>query len=205
MPPRKKDPKTGKENLTYREKRFIEGIVAGKTIKDAALAAGYSPKTASQIGTENLNKPEIFNAIQKAREDLLGQQRVELREAHGRLAISTRCDVADLFPNEPVLQHAKALGISKGIKKFTRTPTKYGDQISVELYSAHEAIDKLADLEGWNKQAAENPDDAARKREFWAEKIKLVRKVKKLKTDAAARDWLLENVEEAKVEQQWLM
>lgn len=205
MPRRKTDPKTGAQKLTERENRFVEGVAAGKSVTQAALDADYSAKTAAKIGHQNFQKLEIFDAIEKAREQLFGQQRVEVREAHGRLAISLRCDVADLFPNEPVLQHAKALGISKGIKKFTRTPTLYGDQVSIELYSAHDAIGRLATIEGWNKQAAENPDDAARKREFWAEQIKLVRKHKNLPSDDAAREWLLVNVADAKVEREWLM
>ena len=205
MPRRKTDPKTGQQKLTEREARFVEGVAAGRSVTQAAIDAGYSPKTAAKIGHQNYQKLEIFDAIEKAREQLYGQQRVEVREAHGRLAISMRCDVADLFPNEPVLQHAKALGISKGIKKFSRKPTLYGDQIEIEMYSAHDAVGRLAAIEGWNKQAAENPDDAARKREFWAEQIQRVRKLKKLPSDEAARDWLLAHIPDAKAEQEWLM
>jgi phage terminase small subunit len=49
-------------NLTYKQKKFIE-IYAGNATK-AAIAAGYSPKTAYAIGVENLKKPQILKEIQ---------------------------------------------------------------------------------------------------------------------------------------------
>lgn len=202
MPRRSKDP-TGQEKLTERERRFVEGRAQGKSVSQAALDAGYSAKTAHQIGYENLKKPEICAAIEKAREELYAQTRVDAREAHGRLALSLRGDLADVLPDDPLLQKAREAGVSKLIKKLKRRPTKYGESIEIELYSAHEAVDRLADIEGWKKQAALNPEDAERRRQFWQQQIEKVKEKKRL-DDEAAREWLLENVPAAQKEREWL-
>lgn len=49
--------------LTPKQKKFIEAYSGNAT--EAALKAGYSPKTAYSIGQENLKKPEIQKAIQE--------------------------------------------------------------------------------------------------------------------------------------------
>ena len=49
--------------LTQKRKAFVEAYAGNAT--QAALSAGYSPKTAHVIGHELLKKPEIQEAIQK--------------------------------------------------------------------------------------------------------------------------------------------
>ena len=53
-------------NLTPRMRRFIDEYLVDLNATQAALRAGYSPKTAKQIATENLSKPIIQQAIQAA-------------------------------------------------------------------------------------------------------------------------------------------
>ena len=52
--------------LTVKQQAFVEAYCGNAT--EAALQAGYSPKTAAFIGAENLKKPKINVAI-KERED----------------------------------------------------------------------------------------------------------------------------------------
>ena len=47
--------------LTAKQQRFVD-VFDGNAIK-AAIAAGYSVKTAASIGAENLKKPQIIKAI----------------------------------------------------------------------------------------------------------------------------------------------
>ncbi|MEW6380821.1 MAG: terminase small subunit [bacterium] len=49
--------------LTKRQKRFIEYCSRGDSAAKAARRAGYSPRTARQIGYENLRKPHITQHI----------------------------------------------------------------------------------------------------------------------------------------------
>lgn len=47
------------EKLTERQRRFAEELVAGATQEQAAIAAGYSAKTASVIASRLLRDPKI--------------------------------------------------------------------------------------------------------------------------------------------------
>ena len=55
--------------MTPKQKRFIEAYYGNAT--QAALAAGYSPKTARKIGQENLTKPDIIAAIKNKETKIL--------------------------------------------------------------------------------------------------------------------------------------
>lgn len=48
-----------KPKLTNRQKRFIDEYLVDLNATQAAIRAGYSAKTASAIGAENLRKPQI--------------------------------------------------------------------------------------------------------------------------------------------------
>ena len=49
--------------LTAKQRRFVEAYDGNAT--QAAIAAGYSKKTAPYIGAENLKKPQIMEEIKK--------------------------------------------------------------------------------------------------------------------------------------------
>ena len=53
--------------LTGKQQRFVEEYLVDLNATQAAIRAGYSPKTAEAIGYENLRKPQISEAIEKAR------------------------------------------------------------------------------------------------------------------------------------------
>ena len=52
--------------MTAKQKRFVEEYLIDLNATQAAIRAGYSPLTARDIGCENLTKPNIKNAIDKA-------------------------------------------------------------------------------------------------------------------------------------------
>ena len=54
--------------MTERQRRFVDEylILKGRNGTQAAINAGYSPKTAYSIACENLKKPEIQRAINDA-------------------------------------------------------------------------------------------------------------------------------------------
>ena len=52
--------------LTKKQKRFVEEYLIDLNATQAAIRAGYSPKTAKQIGQENLTKPDLQAAIDRA-------------------------------------------------------------------------------------------------------------------------------------------
>ena len=49
--------------MTKKQKRFVEEYLIDLNATQAAIRAGYSPETAQQMGSENLSKPVIKEAI----------------------------------------------------------------------------------------------------------------------------------------------
>lgn len=52
------------EGLTTKQRLFVAAYVGCRNATQAAVEAGYSKKTATAIGTENLRKPLIASAIE---------------------------------------------------------------------------------------------------------------------------------------------
>ena len=52
--------------MTKKQKRFVEEYLIDLNATQAAIRAGYSPSSANAIGTENLAKPCISAAVNKA-------------------------------------------------------------------------------------------------------------------------------------------
>lgn len=52
--------------LTPKQQRFVEEYLVDLNATQAAIRAGYSERTARQIGDENLSKPDIASAIKAA-------------------------------------------------------------------------------------------------------------------------------------------
>lgn len=50
--------------MTPKQKRFVDEYLIDLNATQAAIRAGYSEKTAGQIGDENLKKPEIAKAVE---------------------------------------------------------------------------------------------------------------------------------------------
>ena len=58
-----------KTTLTPKQQRFIDEYLTDLNATQAAIRAGYSKKTAAQVGFENLRKPNIAAAISKAKQE----------------------------------------------------------------------------------------------------------------------------------------
>jgi phage terminase small subunit len=77
---------------------FVEEYLVDLNASEAALRAGYSPKSAKQIGTENLAKPSIAAAIEKRIADRV--ERIEISQDAviqelAKIGFSTIADVAE--------------------------------------------------------------------------------------------------------------
>lgn len=85
--------------MTKKQKRFVEEYLIDLNATQAAIRAGYSPDTAQQMGSENLSKPVIKNAIDRAIADRnrrtgINQDRVIQEIA--KLAFLNPVDVIDM-------------------------------------------------------------------------------------------------------------
>lgn len=55
--------------LTSKQQRFVDEYLIDLNATQSAIRAGYSPKTAKEIGAENLTKPNISAAIEQAQQE----------------------------------------------------------------------------------------------------------------------------------------
>lgn len=85
--------------MTKKQKRFVEEYLIDLNATQAAIRAGYSVQTAYSIGDENLRKPEIKLAVDRAmalrsKRTGINQDRV-LREL-AKIAFFNIADVVDI-------------------------------------------------------------------------------------------------------------
>ena len=66
--------------ITERQQRFCEEYPKDCNATQAAIRAGYSPRSAHQIGYENLKKPEIRERLGALREEAAHRNEVTLDE-----------------------------------------------------------------------------------------------------------------------------
>lgn len=81
--------------MNERQSRFVDYYIQTANASKAARMAGYSAKTAYSIGQENLNKPEISEAIEKRLAELKTARTVELQEVLEHLSAVLRGEVTE--------------------------------------------------------------------------------------------------------------
>jgi hypothetical protein len=76
--------------LTPKQARFVEEYCIDWNATQAAIRAGYSEKTAQEIGAENLSKPIIADAIEKHRDRISEKAEVDAAWVLRRLKIEAK-------------------------------------------------------------------------------------------------------------------
>lgn len=121
--------------LSTKQKVFIEEYLKTFNATQAALAAGYSPDTAYNIGYENVRKREIAEAISKR----LSEKAMSADEVLMRLAEQARAAYSDAIDEDGTVDVAKLVSTGRAhlIKaiKFTESGKK-----NVEFYDAQSAL-----------------------------------------------------------------
>ena len=106
------------DDLTPKQAAFVQEYIVDLNATKAAIRAGYSEKTAAAIGHENLTKPNIAEAIEKAQADRF--ERVEVTQDYVLESIVEVMECAKLKTTSnpaAVLKGAELLG--KHLSMFT--------------------------------------------------------------------------------------
>lgn len=129
--------------LTVKQELFVSEYLKCRNATQAAIAAGYSKKSAHSIGNENLSKPEIASRVRERTEAVA----MEADEVLRRLAEHARGDIADLIdPATMALDWNKAVanGSTRLIRKVKQTTITRDDQdthiLEFEMYDAQAAL-----------------------------------------------------------------
>lgn len=85
----------GVNTLTKKQKLFVEEYLIDLNATQAAIRAGYSPKTARDIGCENLTKPNIQNAITSLLDDMAASNIATVQEIMEHLTAVMRGETTE--------------------------------------------------------------------------------------------------------------
>lgn len=132
--------------LTPKQKRFIEEYLIDLNATQAAIRAGYSPRTAGEIGSQNLNKLHIRARVdqelaERSKRTGINQDRV-IREL-ARIALVNPADVIDM--DKATIMYGASEDDTAAILsvKVKRIPTEAGTITEREIRMA----DKIKALE----------------------------------------------------------
>ena len=86
--------------LRGKQQRFVEEYLIDLNATQAAIRAGYSEKTAKEIGSENLTKPNIAKAIQEAQSKRTEETQIDSAYVLKRLVEIDQMDVLDIMDDD---------------------------------------------------------------------------------------------------------
>jgi phage terminase small subunit len=140
------------KTLTRKQQVFVDEYLKTWNAGEAARRAGYSEKSAYNIGWENVRKPEIREAIQAR----LDEVHMGADEVLKRLADIARGDLADFMSIGPLgftldLDGAREAGKTQLIKKIKqktitingKTEDREIHTEEIELYDAKGALELI--------------------------------------------------------------
>lgn len=125
--------------LTIKQKRFADEYIISGNATDAAIKAGYSKKTATVIGNENLTKPYIKKYIDERLKEIEASKILTIEEA---MQITTKIargeprQVVKYDMNgEPykVLEYPGYSDINKATEHFYKINGKFTEKQQVEI------------------------------------------------------------------------
>ena len=85
------------DKLKGKQQLFVEEYLIDLNATQAAIRAGYSEKTAKEIGCENLTKPNIAKAIIEAKQARSERTQIDADWLLSRLAEEATADMGDLY------------------------------------------------------------------------------------------------------------
>lgn len=87
--------KAKKNKLTDKQRLFAEEYIKDSNATQAAIKAGYSPKSAHSIATENLQKPAIKSFINAKMKEIDSKKIMGAKEAIERLSAIARGELKE--------------------------------------------------------------------------------------------------------------
>jgi phage terminase small subunit len=153
--------KTGVEKrLTPKQTRFVEEYLIDLNAAAAAVRAGYSAKTAKEIGCENLTKPNVAAAVQKALAARSKQTEITaemvLTEL-ARIGFSNMAHYAKWNPDGAVLFESDNLtdDAARCVAEVSQTVTAEGGTVKFKLHDKVAALEKIGRHLGMFKEKVE--------------------------------------------------
>ena len=125
--------------MTPRQQKFCDEYLISGNATDAAIKAGYSPKTAYSMGNENLNKPELKAYIETELDKIHSAKIADAEEVMKYLTAVMRGEHTEEIPLlcgdgcQELTQ--KEVGAKERLKAAELIPKRYGlftDKVGLE-------------------------------------------------------------------------
>lgn len=148
------------QKLTDKQKIFCREYIIDWNATRAAIVAGYSEKTASEVAYENLRKPQIEKYIEKIRADLekqAGISRLRVLTEHIKLAFSSIAHMHNTWIDrkdfEELTEDQKSC-ISEIQTRVVRRAINDEicdvEEIKIKLYDKQKALDSITKMLGYD-------------------------------------------------------
>lgn len=133
--------------LTNKQKMFVKEYLIDLNATQAAIRAGYSEKTAGQIGEENLKKPEIASAVQAEMDKRAKRIEITQDSVMQELAKIGFGNIRNLYAEDGSLMHVQDMpeSVTATIQEVTEETIGSGDNLM--LRRKFKIADKKASLE----------------------------------------------------------
>ena len=119
--------------LTTKQRKLIKGVAEGKTQKQAAIDAGYSPNSAESIASQELNKTTVKATLLELME-VHGLDDASLLKVHSEMIQATR--------GEEEAPDWQARG--KGIEMAYRLKGAFTENVKIEVSDSMAEMMKAA-------------------------------------------------------------
>jgi phage terminase small subunit len=132
----------------HRKKVFVQEYLVSGNATQAALKAGYSPKTARSQGQRLLTNVDIQTAIKNFQNKMEEKTTVTLERVVlelTKVAFSDIGEVMDVEDNNLRIKNLSELSsdVRAAIAEITETDTAFGKRRSIKLHSKLTALDML--------------------------------------------------------------
>jgi phage terminase small subunit len=135
------------KKLTPKQKKFAKEYQKDLNGKQAAIRAGYSPKTAKEIASENLTKPNVAQEINKDLDKTLEKLGIDAEYILGGIKKTIeRCEEEEKHDAGAILKGFELLGKYKSLKLWTDKVEHSGDKenpIAVTSVDLNERIKQV--------------------------------------------------------------
>jgi len=155
--------KKQKSDLTPKMERFCyEYLACGFNATKAALNAGYSKKTASSIGAENLRKPQIKARIQEMKDNLAetaGISALMIVQEHKKIIEASQGKIRESWMKlkdfeelsddvKACIQEVTTKEVKKQVKKGQSPETEV--YVRIKMYDKQKSMDAISAMCGFN-------------------------------------------------------
>lgn len=144
--------------LNAKQAKFVREYLVDLNATQAAIRAGYSEKSASEIGYENLRKPHIAAAVDKAMAEEPGITRARIVDELAKIAFASAGDFfewgpdgVEIKPSEDLTDEQRAV-----VSEVSQTVTEKGGTTRIKLSDKQAALEKLGRALGMFKDRVEH-------------------------------------------------